>query len=69
MLITADLVEEEKYIGVKWLRGLLYCYILQKGIQIRANLILNGTKKNDSSPRSALFTLSPFGKLRHLIAT
>lgn len=45
MLVTVDLVETEKYIGVKWLRGLLYCCILQKGIQIRANLILKGTKK------------------------
>lgn len=45
MLVTVDLVETEKYIGVKWLRDLLYCCILQKGIQIRANLILKGTKK------------------------
>lgn len=67
MLITADLVEKEKNIGVKWLRGLSYCSILQKGIQIKTNLILKGTKKNGSC--SALFTLSPLGEIRHLIAT
>lgn len=67
MLVTVDLVETEKYIGVKWLRGLLYCCILQKGTQIRANLILKGTKKKNYS--SPLFTLSPFGELIHLIAT
>lgn len=41
----ADLVEKEKYIGVEWLRGLLYCCMLQKGIQIRANNFAGNKEK------------------------
>lgn len=68
MLITADLVEEDKYIGMQWLRGLLYCLISQEGIQIRANFILKGTKKNDSRPCFTLFTHSPFSELIYFTA-